>query len=385
MTEQDYMRRAIALAKKGVGHTNPNPMVGAVIVKDGRIIGEGYHQQLGGLHAERNALASCQESAEGATIYVTLEPCCHYGKTPPCTEAIIEHKLKKVVIGSGDPNPKVAGKGAASLRAAGIEVVEGFLREECDAVNPVFFQYIREQQPYVALKYAMTADGKIAANSGDSRWITGEAARAHTHKLRNYYTGIMVGIGTVLLDNPTLTCRLSEPAEETVRDGQGTGNLHGRNPIRIICDSHLRIPLECNICHTIQQSPVIVACLPPEGSEKENAKQKAAQLEAKGIQVLYVEEKAGHIDMADLIRKLGQQEIDGILVEGGGQINAALVKERLVHHIYAYVGAQIFGGTGSYTPVSGAGIEAVADSMRLYNPKVQTFGNDVLLEYDVKS
>lgn len=405
MTEQEYMRRAIALAKKAVGHTNPNPMVGAVIVKHGRIIGEGYHQQIGGLHAERNALANCRESAEGATIYVTLEPCCHYGKTPPCTEAIIEHKLAKVVIGSRDPNPKVAGKGAAILRAAGIEVVEDFLREECDEINPVFFQYIREKQPYVALKYAMTADGKIAANSGASQWITGEAARAHVHQLRNYYKGIMVGIGTVLLDDPTLTCRLSRPINEEYESDNATGT-YGRNPVRIICDSHLRIPMESNLCKTIDQAPVIVACLSPEDyrktvtecSKKENQefveikqrqtvdgyKKKAADLEALGVQVLYIKEKDGHIDMEDLLSKLGQQDIDGILVEGGGQINAALVKAGLVHHVYAYIGAQIFGGTNPYTPVSGAGIEKVSDSLRLRNPKIRTFGNDILIEYDIE-
>lgn len=405
MTEQEYMRRAIALAKRAVGRTNPNPMVGAVIVKDGRIIGEGYHQRIGGLHAERNALASCQESAEGATIYVTLEPCCHYGKTPPCTEAIMEHKLAKVVIGSRDPNPKVAGKGAAILRAAGIEVVEDFLREECDAVNPVFFQYIREKQPYVALKYAMTADGKIAANSGASQWITGEAARMHVHQLRNYYKGIMVGIGTVLLDNPTLTCRLSEPVHAADERDYAV-ETYGRNPVRIVCDSRLRIPMNSNLCNTIKQAPLIVACLSPEDyrktisvcPEKEGAKaveqmqeqalekykQKAAALETIGVQVLYIQEKDGHIDMEDLLSKLGQQEIDGILVEGGGQINAALVKAGLVHHIYAYIGAQIFGGVNPYTPVSGAGIEVVSDSLRLQNPKVQTFGNDILIEYDIE-
>lgn len=430
MKEEEYMRRAIALAKKAVGHTNPNPMVGAVIVKDGRIIGEGYHQQIGGLHAERNALASCRESAEGATIYVTLEPCCHYGKTPPCTEAIIEHKLAKVVIGSKDPNPKVAGKGVASLRAAGIEVVEDFLREECDAINPVFFQYIREKQPYVALKYAMTADGKIAANSGASQWITGEGARAHVHWLRNYYKGIMVGIGTVLADNPTLTCRMSEPMNKEYGTICNESGGYGRNPVRIVCDSRLRLPMNSNLCNTVEQAPIIVACLSPEDYGKivtvcpkkerektaegmqeqtgenmqrravergygqeteeyeqqvvEKYKRKASDLEAKGIQVLYVREKNGHIDMADLLSKLGQQDIDGILVEGGGQINAALIEAGLVHHIYAYIGAQIFGGINPYTPVSGAGIEVISDSLQLQNPKVQIFGNDVLIEYDRK-
>ena len=208
MQPNDYMRRAIELAKKARGFTSPNPMVGAVIVKDNRIIGEGYHERCGQLHAERNALASCKESPKGAVMYVTLEPCCHYGKTPPCTEAIIEAGIRKVVIGSRDPNPKVSGKGAKQLRKAGIEVEEDFLRTECDALNPVFFHYISTGTPYVVLKYAMTADGKIASHTGKSKWITGEKARNHVHQLRHWYSGIMVGIDTVLADDPMLNCRI---------------------------------------------------------------------------------------------------------------------------------------------------------------------------------
>lgn len=359
MTEEAIMRRAIELAKKAVGKTNPNPMVGAVVVKNGRIIGEGYHQYIGGLHAERNALASCSESPEGAVIYVTLEPCCHYGKTPPCTEAIIEHKLAKVVIGSRDPNPKVAGKGAAMLRRAGITVIEDFLKEECDALNPVFFHYIQNRTPYIALKYAMTADGKIAVNSGASQWITGEAARNHVHQLRNYYKGILVGIGTVLQDNPMLTCRIPE----------------GRNPVRIVCDSHLQIPLDCNLCNTAEQSPVIVACI-----NDPNQRQEA--LQEKGVQILFTKEREGRIDVSDLLLKLGDLDIDGILVEGGGTINAAFIAARQVQHIYAYIGARIFGGTNPYTPVSGSGIERVSDSLKLSHPRIQTFGEDILIEYD---
>lgn len=359
MTEERFMRRAIELAKKAIGKTNPNPMVGAVIVKNGRIIGEGFHQHIGGLHAERNALAACTESPEGGTIYVTLEPCCHYGKTPPCTDAIIEHKLAKVVIGSKDPNPKVAGKGAARLRQNGIEVIEDFLQNECDAINPVFLHYIRNKEPYVALKYAMTADGKTAANSGASQWITGEAARNHVHELRNYYTGILVGIGTVLQDNPMLTCRIPD----------------GRNPVRIICDSHLRIPLDCKLCNTTGQAPVIVVCV-------DDPEHKQAALETKGVQVLFAAEQNGRIDIPDMLAKLGALDIDGILVEGGGTVNAAFVAAKQVHHIYAYIGAQIFGGVNPYTPVSGPGIEAVADSLKLSRPQVQVFGEDILLEYD---
>ena len=232
------------LARKGEGWTSPNPMVGAVIVKEGRVIGEGYHARCGGPHAERQAIASLRESAEGATLYVTLEPCCHHGKTSPCTEAILEQGIGRVVIGSRDPNPLVAGKGAAMLRAAGVQVEEDFLREECDRLNPVFFHYITRGTPYVVMKYAMTADGKIAARTGASRWVTGEAARREVQKLRHRYRGIMVGIGTVLTDDPMLNCRL---------EGK-------RSPVRIVCDSRLRIPLGAQLCRTARAYPTIVAC-----------------------------------------------------------------------------------------------------------------------------
>ena len=278
------MERAIELAKRARGFTSPNPMVGAVIVKDGRVIGEGYHERCGELHAERNALASLTESAEGATIYVTLEPCCHYGKTPPCTEAIIEHKLAKVVIGSRDPNPLVSGKGAAILRKAGIEVVEDFMREECDAINPIFFHYITTKRPYVAMKYAMTMDGKIATRTGASRWITGEAARNHVQTLRHAYKGIMVGIGTVLADNPMLNCRM-----------QG-----GIDPVRIVCDTHLRIPMDCQIVQTADTIETILAT-------STNEKGKIEQLIKKGVQILQIPEKDGCIDLNFLMQTLGEK------------------------------------------------------------------------------
>ena len=206
--KQEYMRRALALAQRGAGHVNPNPMVGCVIVKDGKIIGEGWHEHIGGLHAERNAFAHCTEDCTGADLYVTLEPCCHWGRTPPCTDAVIEHKIGRVFVGCLDPNPLVAGKGAQILRDAGIEVETGVCEDECRRVNEVFFHYITHKTPFVTLKYAMTLDGKIAAHTGDSRWVTGETARRHVHETRNRLPAIMVGIGTVLEDDPLLTCRI---------------------------------------------------------------------------------------------------------------------------------------------------------------------------------
>ena len=250
--DERYMRRAIGLAKKGAGRTAPNPMVGAVIVRDGEIIGEGYHERWGGLHAERNALADCKargNSAEGAAIYVTLEPCCHYGKTPPCTEALIENGLARVFVGSFDPNPKVSGKGFAQLRAAGIEVTENVLREECDAVNHVFFHFIRTGTPYVIMKYAMTLDGKIATVTGASKWITGGEARRRVHEDRDRYAAVMCGSGTVLADDPLLTCRIPG----------------GRDPVRIICDSRLRTPLDSQIARTASDVRTIIATCASDG------------------------------------------------------------------------------------------------------------------------
>lgn len=355
------MERAIELAKRARGFTSPNPMVGAVIVKDGRVIGEGYHERCGELHAERNALASLTESAEGATIYVTLEPCCHYGKTPPCTEAIIEHKLAKVVIGSRDPNPLVSGKGAAILRKAGIEVVEDFMREECDAINPIFFHYITTKRPYVAMKYAMTMDGKIATRTGASKWITGEAARNHVQTLRHAYKGIMVGIGTVLADNPMLNCRM-----------QG-----GIDPVRIVCDTHLRIPMDCQIVQTADTIETILAT-------STNEKGKIEQLIKKGVQILQIPEKDGCIDLNFLMQTLGEKGIDSILLEGGGRLNDSFLREKLIQKAYVYLAPKIFGGEDAKTPVEGIGISLPEQSANFKLQQIQQIEEDILLEYIAK-
>ncbi len=355
------MERAIELAKRARGFTSPNPMVGAVIVKDGKVIGEGYHERCGELHAERNALASLTESAEGATIYVTLEPCCHYGKTPPCTEAIIEHKLAKVVIGSRDPNPLVSGKGAAILRKAGIEVVEDFMREECDAINPIFFHYITTKRPYVAMKYAMTMDGKIATRTGASRWITGEAARNHVQTLRHAYKGIMVGIGTVLADNPMLNCRM-----------QG-----GIDPVRIVCDTHLRIPMDCQIVQTADTIETILAT-------STNEKEKIDQLIKKGVQILQIPEKDGCIDLNLLMQTLGEKGIDSILLEGGGRLNDSFLREKLIQKAYVYLAPKIFGGEDAKTPVEGIGVSLPEQSANFKLQQIQQIEEDILLEYIAK-
>ena len=366
MTDQEYMLRAIQLAKKGEGWTNPNPMVGAVIVKDGRIIGEGYHKKCGELHAERNAIASLTESAEGATIYVTLEPCCHYGKTPPCTEAIIEQKIKKVVIGSRDPNPKVAGKGAQILRESGITVVQDFMREECDRLNPVFFHYITTKTPYVVMKYAMTLDGKIACATGDSKWVTGEIARTQVHRMRGRYRGIMVGIGTVLADDPMLNCRVEG----------------GVDPVRIICDSNLHIPTESQIVKTASDIETIVACS-QEALESERKQEKIRRLKEAGIQIIGTEGAHG-VNLVELMKKLGGQNIDSILLEGGGTLNASALEDGIVNKVYAYIAGKLIGGMDARSPVEGIGIDRMADAITLQNVEIEKLGDDFCIVGYVK-
>lgn len=367
MAEEQFMKRAIELAKQGAGWTAPNPLVGAVVVKNGRVIGEGYHRKYGELHAERNALAACTEDPAGATLYVTLEPCCHYGKTPPCTEIIIEKKIAKVVIGSRDPNPKVAGKGARILREHGIEVVEDYMREACDALNLVFFHYITTKTPYVVLKFAMTLDGKIATRTGASKWITGEAARNHVHQLRGRYAGILAGIGTVLADDPMLNCRI---------DG-------AHQPLRIILDSHLRIPMGSRLVRSAKEYPLLIVCNESTRDREEGAS-RIQKLEEAGAKVWPLSEKNGHPDLNVLMQRLGEEKIDSVLIEGGGTVNEAALKAHIVHHVYAYIAPKIFGGEDAKTPVEGSGIRLPQECAKLRLAKITVLLNDMLLEYDVE-
>lgn len=367
MAEEQFMKRAIELAKQGVGWTAPNPLVGAVVVKNGRVIGEGYHRKYGELHAERNALAACTEDPAGATLYVTLEPCCHYGKTPPCTEIIIEKKIAKVVIGSRDPNPKVAGKGARILREHGIEVVEDYMREVCDALNPVFFHYITTKTPYVVLKFAMTLDGKIATRTGASKWITGEAARNHVHQLRGRYAGILAGIGTVLADDPMLNCRI---------DG-------AHQPLRIILDSHLRIPMGSRLVRSAKEYPLLIVCN-ESTRDREEGTNRIQKLEEAGAKVWTLPEKNGQPDLNVLMQRLGEEKIDSVLIEGGGTVNEAALKAHIVHHVYAYIAPKIFGGEDAKTPVEGSGIRLPQECANLRLAKITVLLNDMLLEYDVE-
>ncbi len=368
MLQEKYMRRAIELARKGIGGVNPNPLVGAVIVKDDRILAEGYHERYGQLHAERNAIAAAKEAGvdiQGSTIYVTLEPCAHHGKQPPCTQAILDEGIARVVVGSDDPNPLVSGRGYEILRDHGVEVVTHFLKEECDALNPVFFHYIRKSTPYIAMKYAMTMDGKIACKTGDSKWVTGEAARAHVQELRKQYTGIMVGIGTVLADDPMLNCRI---------EGE-------RDPIRIIADSRLRIPLDSKLVKTAGDQPVILACLEEEAGRQE---EKCQALTRAGVDLLPLPEEDGHIAVSELLRELGQRKIDGILLEGGGTLNESMLRAGAVNRVYCYIAPKIFGGRDARTPVEGIGLEKAGDAWMFERKEVRTIGDDVLICYEKK-
>ena len=358
MTDTEYMRRALELAVRGAGHVSPNPMVGAVIVKDGRIIGEGWHEHIGGLHAERNAFKHCTEDAAGATIYVTLEPCCHWGRTPPCTEAIMEHKIARVVVGCLDPNPLVAGKGLQILRDAGIECVTGVLEQECLAVNEVFFHYITTKKPFVVMKYAMTLDGKIAAFTGDSKWVTGEQARRHVHETRRRLRAIMVGINTVLADDPMLNCRIED----------------GVDPVRIILDSSLRIPLDCQIVQTASRIPTHVFCARPDGA-------KEAALAALGVHVHYLpDETDTRVDLGRAMQELAQMQLDSVLVEGGGTLHGELMRLGLVDRVQAYVAPKLIGGIQAKSPVEGPGIPYMADAQTLTDITITRLGEDVLIE-----
>lgn len=375
MTEQErYMKRAIDIAKTAEGRTSPNPMVGCVVVKDGRIISEACHEKYGEFHAERNALTRCKEDTSGAELYVTLEPCCHFGKTPPCTDIIIEKGISRVYVGSLDRNPLVAGHGIEILRQHGIEVKTGILEEECIKMNEIFFHFITEQTPFTALKYAMTLDGKIASCTGDSKWITSEESRNHVHELRRKYAGIMVGIQTVLCDNPMLNCRIDKEVD----------------PVRIILDSALRIPMESNIVKTADRIRTIVAYsslneadMHNTAGNKELIKKKEA-LESHGIEVIGTY-GSRYVDLKQLMKKLGEMKIDSVLIEGGARVNASALEAGIVNKIYAYMAPKIIMGEGASSPIGGKGIEMMSNAILLKDINVTMMnGGDVLMEGYVK-
>lgn len=359
MTHEDYMRRAIDLARRGEGHVAPNPMVGCVVVKDGRIIGEACHEHVGEFHAERNALLHCSEDPEGADLYVTLEPCCHYGRTPPCTEIILEKKIRRVYIAAMDVNPLVAGKGAEILRDHGVEVHTGLLEKEALEMAEVFFHSMSTHTPFVALKYAMSLDGKIACASGDSQWITGESARAYVHTLRKRYTGIMVGIGTVLADDPMLNCRTEE----------------GVDPVRIVCDSKLRLPPDSNLVRTAHEIPVLEICT-EDVIRTEEGQKKQKYLEEAGVTVIPC--GAGQVDLKALMPLLFEEHgVDSILLEGGGTLAGSALEAGILQRVYAFVAPKLIGGADARSPVEGKGAATMAEVPELQDITVIRFGPDL--------
>lgn len=357
-TDEIYMKRALKLAAKAKGHTSPNPMVGAVIVKDGRIIGEGYHKKAGEPHAEVNAVQSAEESVEGATIYVTLEPCSHYGKTPPCSDLIIKSGFKKVVVAAVDPNPLVAGRGIQRIKEAGIEVEVGVCQKESLKLNEVFNYFITTKRPFTVMKYAMTLDGKIATQTGQSKWISSKKSREHAHQLRGELSSIMVGIGTVLKDNPKLTCRVS-------------GYSH---PIRIVVDSQLRIPLNAAVLSDQKEAKTIVMTTPFSSEEK------LQTLTARGVEVIKVKAVDKRVDLYEAMKVLGKKGIDSILLEGGGQLNASALEVDVVNKLIVYVAPKLVGGEQAISPVMGKGVNQMSEAYPFKNVKTYQIENDTVIE-----
>lgn len=361
--DQQYMKQAMELAEKARGRTGPNPLVGALIVKNGQIIGKGYHQKYGGHHGEVNAFNAQTETAKGATLYVTLEPCHHFGKTPPCVDRVIKEGVGRVVIGLKDPNPLVAGKSIEKLQKHGIDTTVGVLEAALKEQNRIFLKYIRSQRPYTVIKTAMSLDGKIATASGESRWITGEQARGYVHVLRDQMAGIMVGVGTVIEDNPSLTTRFS--------------HKEGADPHRIIVDTRGRIPVTSKVLHLESKAKTIIA------STELMEKDKKKALEDLGATIIINPIKNERVDLKYLFDRLGEEKIDSILVEGGSTLNFSLIEEGLVDRIISFIAPKIIGGESAKTPIGGRGILRMEEVISLKNIQYRQFGEDFMIQGDV--
>ncbi|CQR48309.1 Riboflavin biosynthesis protein RibD [Paraliobacillus sp. PM-2] len=352
MTKENYMDIALSLAESTIGQTSPNPSVGAVIVKDGRIVGMGSHLQAGKAHAEVVAINQAGEQAEGSDVYVTLEPCAHYGKTAPCADLLVQHHVKKVYIACVDPNPAVAGKGIEKLKQAGIEVEVGIREAKALEINKHFFHYMTHKRPYVTLKAAMTLDGKTATKTGDSKWITSEEARHDVHRERSIHDAIMVGVNTVQQDNPQLTTRLP----------QG-----GLNPIRIILDTQLSINRESNLLHD-DQAPTWIVC----GSK---ANTNAFQREFPHIKLL--KQLTPNVQLAAMLDQLGEMGIQSLYVEGGSTLQGSFVADKLFQSCHWYIAPKLLGGADAYTTVGGSSPEKMLDAAQLSIDSVEQIGSDI--------
>ena len=360
MKEEEFMKQALSLARKGLGTTSPNPMVGALIVKGQKIVGRGYHKKAGLPHAEIVALEEAGPQARGATLFINLEPCCHTGKTPPCTEAITKAGIRKVVVSMVDPNPLVNGKGIESLRKAGIDVKTGLLEEEARRLNEAFITFNEKKRPFFILKAAASLDGKIATKLGESKWISNEESRNHASRLRSMVDAIMVGINTVILDNPMLIPRLAKPK---------------RFPLRIVLDSKLRIPLSCQLVKTATTYPtLIVAC-------KDSRSDKEARLKSLGVQVVRVgADDSGRVSLREMCEELAKREVTSVLLEGGGELNSGFLREGLIDKIVFFYAPKLIGGKGAAGIVTGKGVDFLKDAYRIDITSVKRMNEDICVE-----
>lgn len=361
-----FLNRAMSLAQNGEGAVNPNPLVGALVVRHHEVVAQGYHARYGDLHAERNAFKDADARSvdcTGATMYVTLEPCCHHGHQPPCTEAVIEHKIGRVVVGLLDPNPLVAGKGIVQLRAAGIEVdvidQDSEMAQKLKLQNRIFLRFITTRRPWVVAKYAMTLDGKICTRTGDSQWISGPESRVRVHQLRKSLSAILCGIGTVLSDDPMLNTRIADEPQ-------------ARNPIRLVLDRQLRIPLSSQLVRTAREIRTIVVYA-AEPSAATPLSEKIAQLQEADVETWCC------ATIEALMQRCGEEKIDSILVEGGGTINEAFLRAGLIDEVYAFIAPKLIGGAEAKTPIEGRGFSKLSEALQLQNIKVEICGNDVLV------
>lgn len=353
---EKMMRRALTLARKGIGKTSPNPAVGCVIVKDGEVVGEGWHKKAGTPHAEVHALAMAGARATNADVYVTLEPCAHFGKTPPCADALIAARVGRVYSGMVDPNPRVSGKGMEKLRAAGIEVTAGILEDACRTVNEPFIKHVTTGLPFVILKCALTLDGKSATAEGDARWITNESSRRYVHKLRSQVDAIMVGVGTVIADDPLLTARIPG----------------GRDPLRVVVDSRLRIPPHARMLHQESGAATLVATVSDDAAG-------IAGIRAKGADVLICKEKRGKVDLHDLMARLGAMHIQSVLLEGGSTLAGEALGQGLIDKVMLFYAPKLVGGDGPGL-FAGRGVGRMEDAIRLRDITYTRFGEDLMIQ-----
>lgn len=366
-----YMNIAIELAEKARGNTSPNPLVGTVLVKNDEIIGKGYHKKRGSNHAEVEALNSTNVSLKGATMYVTLEPCCFYGHTPPCTQVILKSGITKVIVGMIDPNPNVNGNGIRELKEGGIDVEVGFLEEEISKQNETYIKYITKKIPFITLKIAISLDGKMCTKTGDSRWITSDVSRKYVHEKRSRYNSILTGIGTVLTDDPLLTVRY--------------GN-NKKNPIRIVLDSELKIPLDSNLVKTTNKAKLIIV------TTKHHNKKKGKEINELGAEIIIINENKNEnielknkVNLTKLLKILGSREISSVLIEAGPTLSTSFLRQNLVDKLIVFIAPIIIGGSNSFQTIGDLGIEKMMDVIKINFSNIRRMGKDIFIEaYPVK-